>query len=188
MPSILQEVGVRSPAASYLFGILTFAVGIVVIFVFGLIGDRASRRLLFCLSAAAQALAYFLLLIIPLSTLAGSLLFVLVVPLVGGFLFPISQLWASELFPTSVRSTLQGITIAVPRLVLGAWSLGVPAILSGTFGFAGLVLVLGVIMVLTALIGLLGPNTQGKSLEEIENMKLFGREENRRPTSDAARG
>jgi inositol transporter-like SP family MFS transporter len=186
IPTILQEVGVRSPEASYLFGILTFVAGIVMVFAFGLIGNRVQRRLMFCLSAAAQAFAYFLLLIFPLSSLAGSLLFVVAVPLVGGFLFPISQLWAAELFPTNVRSTLQGITIAVPRLVLGVWSLGVPAILAGGLGFSGLALMLGGIMVLTAILGLLGPNTQGKSLEEIEKIKLFGRERGQRSTSSHA--
>lgn len=181
-PTILQQVGVRSPEASYLFGVLSFIVGIVMVFVFGLIGDRVSRRLLFCLSAGTQAVGFFLLLIIPLSSWTGSLLFVLGVPIAGGFIFPISQLWASELFPTSVRSTLQGITIAVPRLVLGVWSLGVPTILSGSLGFSGLVVMLGGIMVCTTVLGLLGPNTQGKSLEEIEKMKLFGRERGRLPT------
>ena len=46
---------------------------------------------------------------------------------------PFFQLWSSELFPTLVRSTAQGVMFAVVRIGLGIWSFFVPAITAAGF-------------------------------------------------------
>ena len=83
------------------------------------------------------------------------------------------QLWSSELFPTLLRSTAQGITFAVVRIGLGCFSFFVP-ILTAT-GFHTLAWILVGFLAVSAIIGLIGaPRNQGKSLEELEAERAAG--------------
>jgi inositol transporter-like SP family MFS transporter len=81
------------------------------------------------------------------------------------------QLWSAELFPTAVRSTAQGVTFAVVRIVLGLWSFFVP-VLTAT-GFTTLAWILVGFLVASGLVGMLwAPRNEGKSLESLEAERL----------------
>jgi inositol transporter-like SP family MFS transporter len=92
----------------------------------------------------------------------------MIMALAGGFgAQSFFQLWSSELFPTLLRSTAQGLTFAVVRIGLGVFSFFVPW-LTAT-GFHTLAWILVGFLVMSALIGWLGaPRNEGKSLEQLE--------------------
>lgn len=77
-------------------------------------------------------------------------------------------LWTSELFSTDYRASAQGIMYFTVRTGIALWSLVLPTIML-TLGFkvAGTVMV--VFLVIHVIIGfIMAPDTQGKSLKEIE--------------------
>lgn len=77
-------------------------------------------------------------------------------------------LWASELFPTRYRARAQGVMFFIARIGVGLWTVVMPTIITKLgFSVAGAIMI-GFLLV-AALIGTLGaPNTQGKTLQEIE--------------------
>ena len=83
-------------------------------------------------------------------------------------------MWSPKLFATPYRSAAQGIIFFVVRLASGLISLIFPVILARPGGLLidGVILI-GFLVVATA-VGTIGaPRTQGKSLEEIE-MERYG--------------
>ncbi len=108
-----------------------------------------------------------LLALFPL-TLPLALLYVTLMALAGGFgAQSFFQLWSAELFPTLIRSSAQGVTFAVVRIGLGAWSFFVPA-LTAT-GFHTLAWILTSFLVVSGLVGTIwAPTNQGKSLDQIQ--------------------
>jgi inositol transporter-like SP family MFS transporter len=77
------------------------------------------------------------------------------------------QLWSSEMFPTAVRATAQGLCFAIVRIGLGIFSFFVPA-LTAT-GFTNLAWILTGFLVVSGVIGLLwAPRNEGKSLEQLD--------------------
>lgn len=167
-PYILSTVGNQTQAVSVGVQALNFGLGIVsIIFIFMKFADRVNQRLLFAISALMQVAAMALLAIFPL-TLPVALLHVVLGGIAVGFgAQSFFQLWSSELFPTRIRSTAQGVTFAVVRFGLGIWSFFVPA-LTAT-GFHTLAWILTGFLAASGLIGILwAPRNEGKSLEEIE--------------------
>jgi MFS transporter, SP family, inositol transporter len=77
-------------------------------------------------------------------------------------------LWASELFPTRYRAQAQGVMFFIARIGVGLWTAVMPTIITQLgFSVAGGIMI--AFLVVAALIGTLGaPDTQGKTLQEIE--------------------
>ena len=77
------------------------------------------------------------------------------------------ELEPQELFPTMLRSTAQGITFGVARVILGVWSFFVPMLAEKGIGQ-----IAGLLTLFLAISGGVGfffmPDTSGKSLEQIE--------------------
>lgn len=167
-PYILRTVGDQSQAVAVAVQALSFLLGMgSIFFIFMKLSDRVNQRLLFGLSAITQVIGMSLLAIFPL-TLPVALIHVFLMSVGGGFgAQSFFQLWSSEMFPTLLRSTAQGVMFAVVRIALGVFSFFVPA-LTAT-GFTTLAWILVGFLVISGLVGFIwAPRNEGKSLEELE--------------------
>lgn len=167
-PYLLKTAGTHSEFASDLLNMLLFVVGVITLTVFLFIGDRVNRRVVYAVFSLLAAAGFFLFLFVPVSN-TGAVVINLVLMGVGGFsvTFHVWTVWNTEIFPTAVRATAQGWTVAISRIVLGVWSLVLPSI-TGAGGFTMVAVLLGVMYLFGVVYGgLFGPSTQGKALEHI---------------------
>jgi len=167
-PFILRTVGDASQATAVAIQTLSFLIGMLSIWlVFMRFSDRVNQRAMFITSTLIQIVGMSLLALFPL-TLPLAIVHVLLMSFGQGFGAQcFFQLWSSEMFPTLLRSTAQGLMFAVVRIGLGIWSFFVP-VLTAT-GFTTLAWILTGFLVASGLIGVLGaPRNEGKSLDELE--------------------
>lgn len=167
-PYILRTVGNQGQATSVAVQAYMFALGIFsVTCIFMPFSDRLNQRTMFAVAALLQVAGMVLLAILPM-TLPVALAHVTLVALGGGFgAQSFFQLWSSELFPTLLRSTAQGITFAIVRISLGFWSFCVPMLAKADFHTLAWILV--GFLTLSGLIGTIwAPRNEGKSLDEIQ--------------------
>jgi inositol transporter-like SP family MFS transporter len=168
LPYILRTVGNQSQAASVALLTFSFVTGMLSIgLIFMQVSDKVNQRLLFLASAVIQVIGMSLFAIFPL-TLPVALIHIFLMALGGGFgAQSFFQLWSSEMFPTLLRSTAQGVMFAIVRISLGFWSFFVPILTAS--GFHTLAWILTGFLVVSGVIGVLGaPRNEGKSLEELE--------------------
>jgi inositol transporter-like SP family MFS transporter len=168
LPYILRTVGNQSQAASVALLTFSFLTGMLSIaLVFMQVSDKVNQRLLFLTSAVIQVIGMSLFAIFPL-TLTVALIHIFLMAFGGGFgAQSFFQLWSSEMFPTLLRSTAQGVMFAIVRISLGFWSFFVPILTAS--GFHTLAWILTGFLVVSGLIGVLGaPRNEGKSLEELD--------------------
>lgn len=168
LPYILRTVGNQSQAASVALLTFSFLTGMLSIaFVFMRISDKVNQRMLFLASAVIQVIGMSLFAIFPL-TLPVALIHIFLMAFGGGFgAQSFFQLWSSEMFPTLLRSTAQGVMFAMVRISLGFWSFFVPILTAS--GFHTLAWILTGFLVVSGVIGFLGaPRNEGKSLEELD--------------------
>jgi MFS transporter, SP family, inositol transporter len=133
-PYILQTVGAASATESTAIQALSFAIGMASIgLVFMRYADKVNQRPMFAWSAAIQVVGMALLAVFPL-TIPVALLYVFLLQFGGGFgAQSFFQLWSSEMFPTLLRSTAQGVAFAVVRIGLGIFSFFVPMLTATGF-------------------------------------------------------
>ncbi|MGI9376164.1 MAG: MFS transporter [Tsuneonella suprasediminis] len=171
-PYILRTVGNQSQAMSVAIQALSFLIGMASIyFVFMKYADKLNQRMLFGLSAVIQVVGMSLLAIFPL-TLPVALAHVFLMAFGQGFGAQcFFQLWSSEMFPTLLRSTAQGVMFAVVRIVLGVFTFFVP-FLTAT-GFTTLAWILVGFLTISGVIGFVwAPRNEGKSLEQLDDERL----------------
>ncbi|WP_420146358.1 MFS transporter [Sphingobium sp.] len=167
-PYILRTVGDQSQAMSVAIQAGSFLIGMLSIWlVFMRWSDRVNQRIMFLISAIIQVIGMSLLALFPL-TLTVAIVHVVLMAFGQGFGAQcFFQLWSSEMFPTLLRSTAQGVMFAIVRILLGIWSFFVP-VLTAT-GFTNLAWILTGFLVVSGIIGFWGaPRNEGKSLEELE--------------------
>lgn len=167
-PYILRTVGDASQVTAVAIQSLSFLIGMLSIWlVFMQFSDRLNQRTMFLVSSIIQVVGMSLLALFPL-TLPLAIVHVFLMSFGQGFgAQSFFQLWSSEMFPTLLRSTAQGVMFAVVRVGLGIWSYFVP-MLTAT-GFTTLAWILTGFLVASGVIGWLGaPRNEGKSLEELE--------------------
>ncbi|MFN4095321.1 MAG: MFS transporter [Sphingomonas sp.] len=167
-PYILSTVGSQTQAVSVAVQTLSFVLGMAsIFFIFMKLADRANQRLLFGISAVTQVIGMALLAIFPL-TLPVAIIHVFLMSVGGGFgAQSFFQLWSSEMFPTALRATAQGLMFAVVRIVLGVFSFFVPALVAT--GFHTLAWILVGFLAISGIIGFIwAPRNEGKSLEQLE--------------------
>lgn len=167
-PYILRTVGDQSQTVAVAVQALSFLIGVASIyFIFMRYSDRVNQRTLFGLSALIQVVGMALLAIFPL-TLPIALIHVLLMAVGQGFGAQcFFQLWSSEMFPTLLRSTAQGVMFAVVRISLGVFTFFVP-FLSAT-GFTTLAWILVGFLTVSGLVGYIwAPRNEGKSLEQLD--------------------
>lgn len=167
-PYILRTVGGQSQEASVAMQAMNFGLGIFsIFFIFMKLSDKVNQRLLFGVSAAMQVGGMALLALFPLTS-GIAITHILIMGLATGFgAQSFFQLWSSEMFPTMLRSTAQGLCFAIVRICLGAFSFFVPTLTA--IGFTTLAWILTGFLVISGLIGVLwAPRNEGKSLEQLE--------------------
>ena len=167
-PYILQTVGSTSATTATAIQALSFAIGMASIgLVFMRYADKVNQRAMFAWSAIIQVVGMALLAIFPL-TIPIALLYVFLLQFGGGFgAQSFFQLWSSEMFPTLLRSTAQGVAFAVVRIGLGIFSFFVP-MLTAT-GFTTLAWILTGFLAASGVVGLIwAPRNEGKSLDQLE--------------------
>jgi len=147
------------PAGYFLIGMVS------ILGVFMTLSDKVNQRTLFGISAVLHVVGMALLAVFGFR-LEVVIVHIVVMGIAGGFgAQSFFQLWSSELFPTAVRSTAQGLTFAVVRVGLGIWSLAVPTL---AHDFTTLAWILTGFLVASGAIGLVwAPRNEGKSLEQI---------------------
>lgn len=171
-PYILRTVGDQSQTVAVAVQALSFLIGVASIyFIFMRYSDRVNQRTLFGLSALIQVVGMALLAIFPL-TLPIALIHVLLMAVGQGFGAQcFFQLWSSEMFPTLLRSTAQGVMFAVVRISLGVFTFFVP-FLSAT-GFTTLAWILVGFLTVSGLVGYIwAPRNEGKSLEQLDRERV----------------
>lgn len=167
-PYILRTVGDQSQAVSVAVQAFSFLLGMAsIFFIFMKLSDKVNQRLLFGISAVTQVIGMALLAIFPL-TLPLAIVHVFLMSVGGGFgAQSFFQLWSSEMFPTALRATAQGVMFAIVRIVLGVFSFFVP-VLTAT-GFHNLAWILVGFLVISGVIGFVwAPRNEGKSLEQLD--------------------
>jgi inositol transporter-like SP family MFS transporter len=168
LPYIFKTTGATTAAGGDFLEILWFASAIVaVVAIFMPFNDRVDRRLLYAISAAFCAAAFYLLAVFPITDPAVAILNVLLFGFGQGIgLWPLQRVWSVELFPTAIRNTAQGALWGVMRLVLGLWSLYLPIFTRA--GFKTVAVVMGLMFTYNLVVGAIwGPRTEGRSLESI---------------------
>lgn len=174
LPYILHTVGGQTQAASVAFQGYNFLIGIAsIFFIFMKFSDRFNQRTLFMTSALLQVAGMAMLAVLPL-TGPVAFIHITIMAAAGGFgAQSFFQLWSSELFPTLLRSTAQGVSFAIVRIGLGIFSFFVPYLVAT--GFHTLAWILVGFLGISAAIGWWGaPRNEGKSLEEIEAERAVG--------------
>jgi len=185
LPYIYQNVGGISNSLSCALTVVLFvASAISTLTIFMALGDRVSRRLIYCVIAFLFVAAWGLFLLpgeiytkyqftVPvLGTVP--LVFVLISVLMGlnngSGQQAFYQLWCNELFPSHYRASAQGFTFFVARITVGIWTACVPVIM-GQNGenFATAAAIMVGFALFSLLVGtIFAPNTAGKTLEQIE--------------------
>lgn len=168
LPYILRTVGNQGQSMAVLLTLMSFGIGMLsIFFVFMQLSDKVNQRTLFLCSASIQVIGMALFAIFPM-TLPIAMLHIFLMAFGGGFgAQSFFQLWSSEMFPTLLRSTAQGLMFALVRISLGFWSFFVPILSKADFHTLAWILV-GFLAV-SGLIGVIGaPRNEGKSLEELE--------------------
>lgn len=167
-PYILSTVGSQTQIVSVAVQTLSFLLGMAsIFFIFMKLADKVNQRLLFGISAVTQVIGMALLAIFPL-TLPVAIVHVVLMSVGGGFgAQSFFQLWSSEMFPTALRATAQGVMFAIVRIVLGVFSFFVPALVAT--GFHNLAWILVGFLVISGVIGFVwAPRNEGKSLEQLD--------------------
>src|SRR5215207_6867479 len=124
-PYILKTLGAQSQAASVALSCAGFVITLVaVVLIFMPFSDRSdrARRIMWGVGAIMNVVAFAQLLIFPFNTvtaIAMIILFGIGAAIAGE---PFYKTWSQELFPTMLRTTAQGLTFGVARLLLGIWS------------------------------------------------------------------
>jgi inositol transporter-like SP family MFS transporter len=137
------------------------------IFGFMRVADKFDQRIILGLAICIQMLAVAILASVPLTL--GVVVCFLSLTALSGFGSPQAfyQLWSSELFPTLLRGSAQGLTFATVRIGLGVWSWYVPRLI--VTHFPTLLWILVAFLFLGGAIGVIwAPRNEGKSLAEIE--------------------
>lgn len=168
LPYILQTVGNQSRTVSVAVNAYGFVVNMLsTALIFMPLSDRINQRLLFGCSAVINVGGMMLLAVLPM-TLPVALAYVTLLAFASGFgAQAFFQLWSSELFPTLIRSTAQGVSFAVVRIVSGVFSFFVP-VLTAT-GFHTLAWILTGFLFVSGAVGLIfAPRNEGKSLAQIQ--------------------
>jgi len=167
-PYILSTVGSQTQVVSVAVQTLSFLLGMAsIFFIFMKLADKVNQRLLFGISAVTQVIGMALLAIFPL-TLPIAIIHVFLMSVGGGFgAQSFFQLWSSEMFPTALRATAQGVMFAIVRIVLGVFSFFVPALVAT--GFHTLAWILVGFLAISGVIGFVwAPRNEGKSLEQLD--------------------
>ena len=171
MPYIYENVGRLSNSMSQIMSVASFLISIVgTYFIFMRLGDKVSRRLLYFIIGGIYVVAWGVW-VLPPDMLSMWMLYMFTIFAGlnnGAGQQAFYQQWCSELFPTKYRATAQGLTFFVTRILAAVWGFSMPIIMNSV-GFRYAAMIMVGFAIASWLIGTLGaPQTQGKTLKDIE--------------------
>lgn len=171
MPYIYENAGRLSNSMSQIMSVASFLISIVgTYFIFMRLGDKVSRRLLYFIIGGIYVVAWGVW-VLPPDMLSMWMLYMFTIFAGlnnGAGQQAFYQLWCSELFPTKYRATAQGLTFFVTRILAAVWGFSMPIIMNSV-GFRYAAMIMVGFAIASWLIGTLGaPQTQGKTLKDIE--------------------
>jgi inositol transporter-like SP family MFS transporter len=135
LPYILKTIGGQGQGMSVGLNAVNFALGgLGVAFIFMPLIDKTGRRALYGTAGAFSIIAALLLIIFPVTNTVAVVVFILMNALAASCgQEQFYRVWAQELFPTSLRTTAQGLIIFAQKMVLAGWSVMVPVIIATSF-------------------------------------------------------
>lgn len=169
MPYIYENVGgLTNMQANLLQSFLWMFTVLTTFFLFMKLGDKVNRRTLFIVGGIMGVVAWIVLTFFPMTWPTLFTFVILWGSAAGIGAQAFYALWTSELFSTAYRATAQGFMFFIVRAGIAIWSFVLPTVMS-TLGFktAG-VLMLSFLVIHVIIGALLAPDTQGKTLQEIE--------------------
>ena len=175
MPRVYDAAGLSSPAGQNALQVLVWGcTSLATFFGFMRFGDSVPRRTLYTLGAAMGVLAWALLSYAP-ATLPVLISFAIVWGTSAGIgAQAFYSVWTSELFPTRLRATAQGVLFFAARCAVGGLSYVFPTMLTQHgVPFVGTIM-LAALLVALVVGAVWAPGTQGKSLREIERERYPG--------------
>lgn len=169
-PYVVETLKAGTQAAGVALSCAQFAISIVItVFVIMRFSDSTyrARRLMWGIGSLMSVVAYAIYLVFPFTlpvVIANVVLFGIGSTLAGE---PTYKMFSQELFPTMLRTSAQGFTFGVARVVLGVWSFFVPIL--AAVGIGPVALLLSAFLVISGVVGyFFMPDTVGKTLETIE--------------------
>ena len=170
MPRVYEAAGVTSPAEQNGLQVLVWSCTVLATWWgFMRYADRVDRRRLYALGAGLGIVAWAVLVYAE-----GSLLVLLAYAVIWGVSAGIGaqafySVWTSELFATRYRASAQGVLFFAARCAVGALSYWFPTLLTEQgVPFVGTVMI-GLLAVAFVVGTVWAPNTQGKTLQQIES-------------------
>ncbi|MET0897060.1 MAG: MFS transporter [Mycobacterium sp.] len=170
MPRVYDTAGLHSPVAQNLMQVLVWGCTVAATY-FGFMryGDKMSQKKLYIIGAALGIAAWIVLVAFTSSGVPTMLIFAVLWGVSAGIgAQAFYSLWTSELFATPYRASAQGVMFFAVRTATGLLSYFFPTLLAAT----GLTVVGSLLIALLTVALIIGaiwaPNTQGKTLQQIE--------------------
>ncbi|KRE33669.1 MFS transporter [Mycobacterium sp. Soil538] len=170
MPRVYDTAGLHSPVQQNLLQVLVWGcTAAATYFGFMRYADRVSQRALYSFGAALGIAGWIVLVAFTDSGIATMLVFAVLWGVSSGIgAQAFYSLWASELFATPYRASAQGTMFFVVRTATGLLSYFFPTMLA-VIGLTWVGVLLVGLLTIALIIGAVGaPNTQGKTLRQIE--------------------
>lgn len=176
MPRVYESAGVHSAVQQNLLQVLVWGCTVAATY-FGFMAyaDRISQRLLYVIGAALGVLSWCVLVFFTDSGMPTLLVFAVLWGVSSGIgAQAFYSLWTSELFATPYRASAQGFMFFVVRSATGLLSYFFPTMLAATGLTTVGLLLIGLLTVALGIGAIFAPNTQGKTLRQIE-IERYGR-------------
>ena len=170
MPRVYETAGVESAVQQNLLQVLVWGCTVLATY-FGFMryADRVSQRALYVFGAALGIVAWIVLVAFTDSGVATMLVFAVLWGISSGIgAQAFYSLWASEMFATPYRASAQGVMFFAVRTATGLLSYFFPTMLAAT-GLTTVGILLVALLTVALIIGAIAaPDTQGKTLQQIE--------------------
>ncbi|ANI38154.1 MFS transporter [Mycolicibacterium vaccae] len=170
MPRVYDTAGLHSPVQQNLLQVLVWGCTVAATY-FGFMryADRVSQRLLYVFGAALGIVGWIVLVALTDNGISTMLIFAILWGVSAGIgCQAFYSLWASELFATPYRASAQGTMFFVVRTATGLLSYFFPTMLAVIGLTAVGVLLVGLLTVALIIGAVWAPQTQGKTLQQIE--------------------
>ena len=176
MPRVYDTAGLHSPVQQNLLQVLVWGCTVAATY-FGFMrsADRVSQRMLYTFGAALGIVGWIVLVAFTDNGITTMLIFAILWGISAGIgCQAFYSLWASELFATPYRASAQGTMFFVVRTATGLLSYFFPTMLA-VVGLTWVgVLLVGLLTVAMIIGAVWAPQTQGKTLRQIETER-YGR-------------
>lgn len=184
MPRVYDTAGVHSPVAQNLLQVLVWGCTVLATY-FGFMryGDTMSQKKLYVIGAVLGIVGWIVLVAFTDGGVPTMLIFAVLWGVSAGIgCQAFYSLWTSELFATPYRASAQGVMFFAVRTATGLLSYFFPTLLAATGLTVVGALLVGLLTVALIIGAVWAPNTQGKTLQEIE-IERYGE-----PVEDATQG